>query len=273
MESWFSELPFSAIIPRSVWDAALSGKPEDGKPDQVDDSPARHHLARSGAWQWRRISSTGPENHAGEDTIVFMVYFSGSLSHLRVFLDSVARQEFQMSRLRPVILCPEKRPDVAAYLLWFGMVHPEVKVTEVDRSVDGWESQLNGILNQIQAATVVLIDDHALLPSKFGSEVQEMKRAQTCTMFFGLPMSLEVSAQIITSNLDPIPHHEKLLLAFGRKQMDGLAEIARILPAQVWLESRDDPAQHIFRKAAEQGDRGAAGQGRTMGLLKLADLP
>ncbi len=273
MEEWFNTLPFFAIIPKNLWDLAISVREDEHRHGMVEGHSGRIHLESPGAWQWRRIGRAESSPHPGEDLVFFCVRYSGSLSHLKILLDSLARQDFPKNRLRAVILAREVGNELPDYLEWFGLVHADLQATQLSCSRELWETDLNEVLGSVPGACVVVVDDHALLPDRFAIGVSEAVQEKISTALIGIPLSLEVSAQIITGNLDPISNYARLVQAFAGKPAKGLPESARIIPPQVWNRSEGGFAQRILNPTQKENGLDSAHSTRGMGLLQLVDLP
>jgi hypothetical protein len=248
MEEWFKGHSFSAIVSRDVWDLALA----EGK--KVSKGSSRIHLEKHGAWQWRRIS--GPDFQAR--TLLLLVQYSGCLARIKVFLDSLARQDYPKQSLRAAILLRGGNRDLDTYLQWFALVHPDVRVVAVDAA------QLAPVLKQTPGATLVLVDESSILPDKFARAVCEAAVTSVGADLYSVPLSLEASAHIITGNLDPLSNYEKLLLAFqGGKSVK---RAAQIIPYEAWAKGEGEVVPRIMRLARE------AVPASGLVLLQLAEL-
>jgi hypothetical protein len=248
MDEWFKRLSFAAIIPRDVWDQVLAEGV--GGPTETPTI----HLAKHGAWQWRRIS--GASSRAG--ALLFLVQYSDSLARIKVFLDSLARQDYPRSNLHVAILVRESNRDLDAYLRWFALAHPEVGVEAIEAD------QLTLVLDQSLGATLVLVDDSSILPDKFARAVSEAAFTSAGADLCSVPLNLEASAHIITGNLDPLANYEKLLLAFQERKNPKRA--AQIIPSEAWENGVGEVVPRILRLAQE------AVPASGLALLQLAEL-
>jgi len=255
LEEWFKSLSFSAIFPKSAWDEVLapSGEPppRSGAPELFAQKP--------GAWRWRRL--TAPPQAA---SVILLSRYSGSLSHLRVLLDSVVRQEGAREGTGIVILAGDEGEDPRTYLKWFEIAHPRQPASLI-RTAGDWKADLNRVLGKAPSAVVVMAGDHAVLPAGFLGTV----RRGACPAIVGIPASLEASAHILTGNLDAVQKYETLLASFFR---EGKArpDAARVVAAETWNDRSVDPASRLLEIARERREEKG---GAPLFLLELADLP
>jgi hypothetical protein len=261
LEQWLGSLPFHAVIPRTAWDRAIVAVPR--APSTLKDD--RIHLQKPGAWQWRSTSTT-PKPSTNQRAVIFLVRYSGSLSHLRIFLDTVARQDYPKESLRPLILAELDDKGMRAYLKWLSRAHPSLQAMALDPR--GWKPQLNRILEQQPDAVLVLIGDHSVLPHRFVRAALESLRTQAPPVLLGVPLDLDASAQILTGNLDPLHHYPDLLRAFSQSSGPQPAEIGRILPPEQWRDLRD-PVSRIMASATPHVASTDAPP--VLGVLQLAD--
>jgi hypothetical protein len=271
MEQWFNASSFSAIIAQDAWDRAISG-PEG---ETQGDPSGRIHLERPGAWQWRRISGSPIAKPSREGTLLLLVKYSGSLPHLRVFLDSLARQDFPKDSLHCAILGGEGGGALETYLKWFALSHSQLSIALVDTSAgtgEGWKPELNRLLKQVPGAVLVLTGDHSVLPDRFARVTVEMSKSKTRPLLFGVPLSFEATAHIITGNLDPLPNYENLLRAFSETLKEPFPESARIISPETWMTGGGDPSSRILEMAQATGST-VSDPSQGLGLLQLGDLP
>jgi hypothetical protein len=271
MDQWFSASAFSTIIPQDAWDQAIGAPEEDSSIDQGD----RIHLERPGAWQWRRISGSPTAKPPKEGTLLFLVKYSGSLLHLRVFLDSMARQDFPKDTLHCAILGGEGGGAIETYLKWFALSHSQLSIALVDTSAgagEEWKPELNRLLKQVPGAVLVLTGDHSILPARFSRVAVEMSKAKARPMLFGVPLSIEATAHIITGNLDPLSNYENMLRAFSGNTNEPLSESVRIVSPETWMESDEDSSSRILEIAQATGST-VSDPSQGLGVLQLGDLP
>jgi hypothetical protein len=237
MEPWFRSLPWSEI-------KAIEAPPE--------------HLQKPGAWEWRSISPL-------TSGVVLLVRYSGSFPHLKAFVDALARQHYPKERMSCLILAKERSADLDRYLRWLALAHPKMRVSVVQDAAGAerpWEARLNRTLAEWTNATVVLVDDHAVLPEHFA---RDLAAEEASVAFSSLPLSPEVTAHVLTGNLDPLATYDKLAGGFGDEPTP---ENARAIPAEVWRSGEGAPSARILRLAAEP-----TGDAPRRSLLQLADLP
>lgn len=165
LEHWYKSLPWTAVISRKLWDQALERR--------KNPEAAALHAQQQGAWQWKTIAPPAPER-----AVVFQVRYSGSFPHLKLFLESLARQQ---GRIRCRILACDPSEDLRRYLRWHAIAHPRIELEIADGPLDG----------------VLELDDHLILP--VGRPLSPVAT-----------LNPEVTAQILTGNLDAFGHYEKL---------------------------------------------------------------
>jgi hypothetical protein len=252
LEEWFERRPFAGIILREAWIEALGSEPTDPPADHA----ASIHLQKPGAWQWRKISGTS------EQLLHFLVKFSGSLPHLRVFLDSLARQDCPKDRLQATIVTSENSEDLRRYLRWHALAHPTLEVESVATP------HLDRTLESHPGAVLVLTGDHTILPPRFARVTLERIAADGCPSLYGVPLSAEASAHVLTGNLDPVAHYESLLEACSHTSS---AEAVRLVPPESWMGGELGPMGNIMAYVRES--EGARPRLEGPGLLCLGDLP
>lgn len=255
LEEWFERRPFAGIIAREAWEGALRTESDELSPVR----PASVHAQRPGAWQWKKISTS-----ADEQTLHFLVKYSGSLPHLRVFLDSLVRQECLKEQLRATILTSEKTEDLQRYLRWHALAHPtltaeSIVTLEVDQS-----------LGAVPGALVVLADDHTILPPRFSRFAFAMAAADACPLLRRIPLSVEATAHVLTGNLDAVGNYESLVGAFIRESKTGSEEAVRLIPSNVWMGGDLGPLANIMTYVRESDDTAHRPIGP--GMLHLGDL-
>lgn len=245
LDAWFQTLSFAALLPREALEAPVA---------VAEQSPAIVHLEKPGAWQWRRILPQATVSR------LFLIRYSGSVLHLRLFLDSLARQTAPKGSLSGVLLRGEGGEDPTACLRWFALSQPHMVMTALGLSnEDAWKSELSRILSRHGGATLVLISDHAVLPEDFAKNPPQAAKS--------VALSAEASAHILTGNLDPLPNYESLLKAFLDQNQESDVDIARVLAPEAWQSGAGDRVDHILRLAQEKT------AGPKLPLLHLADLP
>lgn len=269
LETWFRELPFTCILPKALLVRAMEAK---GAPPKALPLPKANviHAERPGAWQWRVLRQARASAKPRLRTLLMVCRYSGSLAHLRVFLDSVVRQELPKEALEVAILAPPGKEDLESYLKWFALAHEALRVRLLQLSAEdskGWKIKLNDRLSKDPEATVVLLSDHCILPKVFGPFLLSKSVPEQVIAFPGLAIGTLASAHIVTGNLDPIEHYEKLTQGSSGDQVPRKPEIARCIPPKLWTGGEGEPFSRIFGLA--QGSASVSGPA----LLELADLP
>ncbi len=272
MAEWFQALPFYAIIAKEVWDAALPSQADFRSPNRIAQDSSRVFLEKPGAWQWKRISERVASERATEDTLLFIVKYSGSLVHLRMLLDSVARQHHPKDRLRIAVLAQGVAIDLPEYLRWFALAQKDITVTAIDLSENSGEASLAALLTEVSGATVIWVDDHVLLPDRFSESVRVAAKTGTSFAFFGVSISLDISAQILTGNMDPSPHYEQLLNAFTQQGVSDSLECAGLFSSREFPGSSQEKARRISTRVLGGRDPRTPAPKHSLGLLRTVDL-
>jgi hypothetical protein len=260
LEEWLERRPFAGIISREAWEEALGSR-----------AVPSVHLQRPGAWQWKTMGGTAEPSGAGTQALLFLVKYSGSLPHLRVFLDSLARQDHPRERLRATILISEESEDLRRYLRWHALAHPTLAVEALVMSPSETDAnaELNRSLEAFPGALVVMTGDHTILPSGFSRVALEMSAARVLPSLPGLPLSAEASAHAVTGNLDAVAHYESLAAAFSRAPESAAEDAVRLVPAEAWRGGDLGPVANIMAYVRETGHAAVGGPA----LLQLGDLP
>ncbi len=257
LAQWFGTLSYAAILQEGFLDEAK---------EESEAAPARRpqdqiFLQQLGSWLWRRVS---PRPLA---PVLFLVRYSGSLAHLRIFLDSLARQT-DAGRLCRCVVLSGGGEDVRSYLRWFAIAQKGLPVDLIEMAASSerdWRAELGRLLAGSGSPALVLLGDHSILPGSFVRTLEEDRIS--CAR--GTTLGSEASAHIITGNLDPIANYESLLRAHSGVQ-EGGAEGARILSPEVWQDPGGDSVSRIL--ALSQTPPRPAGVPIPI-LLQLRDQP
>lgn len=269
LEAWFRELPFTWIISKALLEQAIDAQRTEVHPAPLSVANLIH-AEQPGAWQWRVLRKAPMPAKPHEGTLFILCRYSGSLAHLRVFLDSVARQDVPREAIELAILAPPGNAELESYVKWLALAHDDLRVRLLAVSAEdpnGWKLELNQRLSKGPKTTVVLLSDHCVLPKLFGSILLAKSTPEQVIALPGLSLGTAASAHIVTGNLDPIEHYEKLAQGSGGAPDERKPEIARCLPSKVWAEGEGEPFSRIF--ALAQGAATINGPA----LLELADLP
>ena len=204
-----------------------------------------------------------------------LVVAPGDLLRLRVFLDSLIRQERQERRDKQdpkaadmeVFICIRSGgtapPELEPYLRILKVTHPEVRISLVENGGEGGIDKLlagdpDGLL---------IIDGRCVLPRDFIQTVVTVMTLESGRSrdFSHLLVHREVSAHVLSGNLDPVAHYEDLRQVheknLGEENPENPRPILRLVPASVL--SRNNSISSIEDLLA--GTETHSGQGVTDG--------
>lgn len=247
---WFKSLSYSAVLSRKDCDVAQA------EPLAAAPVESAVHARKPGAWEWRRFSAPQPAC-----PLVLLVRYSGSLVHLKVFLDSLLRLEGRPDSLQVVLLTGSSGEDPRPYLRWISLAHPTLRLSTVTISRD-WRSDLSPILGASPEATVGMIGDHVILPPQLLRLLKDGGRS----VALGVPLPLEASAHILTGNLDALPNYETLMRSVSA---DARPECARFFGPGVLTAGGADPVEQLVQRTRQQADQRVP----PLTFLETADLP
>ena len=249
---WLNALSYSAVLPRR--DCQVE------KAEHVASAPVESavHARKPGAWEWRRLSAAQPAW-----TFVLLVRYSGSLAHLKVFLDSLLRLDGRPDSLQVVLLVGAAGEDPRPYLRWISLAHPKLRVAIIEISSD-WRSGLRPILAAVPEAMVGMIGDHAILPPKLLRLLKDGGQS----VALGVLLPMEASAHILTGNLDAIPNYETLLHSVP-EDAPKRTECARFFDLGLLTAGGGDPVEQLLERTREEADRRLP----SLTFLETADLP
>lgn len=259
LESWLEDLGFSQILTK----VGLEQEESLPKRSSPVDRENRIHLARPGAWTWLRILGR-PALQL--ENLFFLVRYSGSVAHLRIFLDSLRRQEGPRIDLQGVVLSAGPDPQLDQYIKWISLSQPELQLEVLDTlrgEGEEWKRKLNERLGKVGKTTLVLTGDHTVLSPSF---VRTVRSGKYFTLR-GTILSTDLTAHVLTGDVDLIPDHARLLEAFAKGTP---SDCGRVLPSRQWQGIDDDASTRILSLVRESP---GARSGGVLQLLELADLP
>jgi hypothetical protein len=123
---------------------------------------------------------------------------------------------------------------------------------------------LNRILRDKIGASLALFDDHTLLPKSFARTVAQAGRSCPVTVHGAVPLGQEVTAHILTGNLDPFENYESLVRAFTGPGGAAAPEAVRVLSSDAWYLPDREPMGRIQELVVGEGDLGFP-------ILRLSD--
>jgi hypothetical protein len=281
-ENWIRGLPLYEVIAQDrvpltpVTPPCLSAASLPAKKDAplAAYGPPKMSAETHQAWHWKRIVPIPEKKPRGpENPVVVVVKYTGRLVHFRVLLDSVARQKFDTGRLSLSIFAELECPELEEYLRYLKIAYPTLPVEIVpsrtgQKEADPW---LKIAVPRQEGGVLLLLEESTFLPSTFLSIVARVSQEKRIV---GIPSRMlggEAAAHIVTGNLDPIPHYEKLVLGCpGSGKEDNQAPPcgALLLPPEVRVNL--DPALlgNLARHLLGEG----GGQDSLRGQ-SLVDLP
>ncbi len=259
MQEWFRSLPFAAIVAREAWVEAVSSYVPPARAGFRELRPSRVHLARLGAWRWMRVTGPISAGTPALEDVTFLTRFSGSLLHIKLFLESVARQNYPKRSLRVFILLGDSAPELNDYLRWFAIAQPELRIETIQagpKAEGDWDNLRGRLRRERPHAHLVKIDDYAILPLDFCSAISGGDCSREPRQSRYAEMSLEACAHLATGNLDPVTEYDKLLAAFrtagtGDRNMS-CADRAVSVPPDLWVDADEKSLARIFGISAEE---------------------
>jgi hypothetical protein len=268
IQEWTNDLPFERVV--AVSDLGID--PGDRRSRQAvtrpPSAPIRKPLepidpfpplASAPAWRWRRILPKGTSRPSTPPpTVDFILLHRASSLHLRAALDAIARQEDPSTKIQVLILSRGSTEPVGDFIQYFARAYPRLAIrTEGVASIEADSATLfQGLRMSRGLHCVALMDDGILVPSDFTKRILVGAKSQPSILRLGrVLLDAETAAHILTGNLDPIPHYEKLLMtsrervASTRNPMvvlrggggKGLPEFAGRIAE--WSRSEDDPSE------------------------------
>lgn len=238
LKEWFSSLSYAATLSLKDLDVSQS--------DSAAAAPVKFaiHARKPGAWEWRRLCTAEPAC-----PLVLLVRYSGSLAHLKLFLDSLLRLQGRPDSLQVVLLTGAGGEDPQPYLRWIFLAHPRLRLSTVETSRD-WQSDLRPILAGAPQAVVGMIGDHAILPPTLLEHLKEGGRSTAQ----GAPLPVQTSAHVLTGNLDAVANYETLLRSVPA-DVPERAECARFFAPGVLTANRADPVEQLLQLTRKEADR------------------
>ena len=150
-----------------------------------------------------------------------LVYCHKYLQRFRAFLDSVARQDYPLERIEICVATCGGADGVPEYLEQFKIAHPKLAVRRVDVPAEHRRNRgkmINAAFAQSSAGVVMAADCDIILPRHFVATVLQRHRADLLLGCWRTPLSPNVTAHVITCNLDPVKHFDALRGQWDRSQ-------------------------------------------------------
>jgi hypothetical protein len=135
------------------------------------------------------------------------------LQRFRVFLDSIARQDYPQGRIEICVAAPGNPDGLFEYLALFRKAHPAlavvvVDVPEAERINRG--KMINAAFRGSTAPVVMVADGDLVLPPRFVRDMLEAYVPDRVLGCWRTPLSAEATAHIVTGNADPLDLFDQL---------------------------------------------------------------
>lgn len=224
MARWLVGVGFDAIVAKSVWDRVLSDAQGLASPGGRRPSE-RVHCSVLGAWQWLVYGMLPEREQPRSGCITFLVRSSGSVANFKTLWKSICRQDYDLSKVRVLALVPGHRDELASFLKWAGVAHNEIRTDLINLEESSNSARIDQGPAQDSEFFALLASDRIMLSR---GTAQRLARARVSESVPAVTLDLETSAHIITGNLDPVSHFDKLLQAFANTSPR--AEAMRVIP-------------------------------------------
>jgi len=165
--------------------------------------------------QWWRsltaLNSTAGAKHSRRFSILTCCH--KYLQRFRVFLDSIIRQAYPLDQIEVCVALPGNPDGVDEYLQLIRQIHPalsiiSVKVSEAIRKNRG--RQINEAFRESTGDIIIVNDCDIVLPKYFCERIQRGYHHEAVIGCWRTALSPEVTAHILTGNLDPVENFELL---------------------------------------------------------------
>ncbi|HYF13251.1 MAG TPA: glycosyltransferase family A protein [Candidatus Paceibacterota bacterium] len=160
---------------------------------------------------WSQLGKVSPKNSTRKIAIVTCCY--KYLQRLKIFLDSIARQTINPEMIELCVAVPGNPDGTVEYLDLFRIAHPKITVRTVSVSEDIYKNRgkmINAAASVADASIVMIADCDIVLPRYFLERIISVFNAKHVFGCFRTPLSRELTAHIVTGNLDVIEHFEDL---------------------------------------------------------------
>jgi len=135
------------------------------------------------------------------------------LQRFRIFLDSIARQDYPRDRIEICVAAPGNPDGLFEYLELFHQAHQKIRISVVEIPETDCKNRgkmINAAFKASSAPVVMAADCDIILPSYF---IKNMLSAHSPKHVLGCwrtPLDANVTAHIVTGNLDPVDLFDQL---------------------------------------------------------------
>lgn len=176
-------------------------------------------------WWQQHGTLSGGEKSKIEFSVLTCCY--KYLQRFRIFLDSLARQEYPRARMEICIALPGNPDGALEYLELFQSAHPglAVRVKTADEELRRNRGALiNAAFSVSRGKTVMVADGDIVLPSNFVAAQLQAMDENTVSGCWRTALSSEITAQIVTGNLDAVANHAALSTQWDESQRADLRQ-------------------------------------------------
>lgn len=149
------------------------------------------------------------------------------LQRLRIFLYSISRQNFPKDQFQVCIASPGNPDGLLEYLDLFKKVHPDLDI-QVASVPTEWRTNrgkmINAAFRKSSGSLVMIADCDLVLPPDFFNRMASDQALGFVRGCWRTPLSEEITAHILTGNLDPVDHFEELKRCWDPKEAKDLRE-------------------------------------------------
>ena len=163
---------------------------------------------------WRDLGQLQPSaSKRGVREISILTCCFKYLQRFRMFLDSIVRQNYPLDRIEICVALPGNPDGVLEHIALLQRIHPllsivPVNVPETMRKNRG--KQINAAFHASSAQVVMASDCDLVLPKNFVQRILKEHQPEFVLGCWRTPLSAEVTAHIITGNLDAVEHFDTL---------------------------------------------------------------
>ena len=160
----------------------------------------------------------------GSVDFAFLVCCHKYLQRFRIFMQSIVRQDYPLDRIEVCVAAYGNPDGLFEYIGLLQMAHPKLRIAVAEVPVEMAKNkgkQVNLAFARSTAPVVMVTDCDLVLPTDFVRSMLREHRQEHVIGCWRTPMSIEVTAQIITGNLDPIAHFDILSQQWDKVELDG----------------------------------------------------